>query len=260
MARSPARPDRGKERLLIDVQLRVGPNFRDRTLRVVERVASPEGLDRVSPILLDFDPSFQQLQIHHVRLWREGTSIDAYSAADVRMLDVEDELGSRLLLGTRRMMIVVPDARVGDTVDLAYTLSGRNPIFAGHVVDTVQLGARNAARVRARIRVEPGGRPVDVHVRGAAPPPERREREGGAIDYAWDIKGGPQVEDEDRVPDWFEPYPIASISDFRGWADVVAWALPLYPPTAPSPATGRTSQATCSPGASATARTSRISW
>jgi len=235
-ARPAARPVGGVEHVLVDVQLRVGPGVRDRSLRYVRRVASPEGLDAVSPIALDFDPTFQRLQVHHVRLWREGKSIDAYRAADVKMLDVEDDLHDRILEGRRRMVIVVPDLRVGDAVDVAYTLSGANPIFAGHTVDHVWLGGPGLERLRARIRVEPGGRPVDVHVRGSAPAPVRRER-GGAIEYAWDMAGARSIEDEDedRVPGWFEPYPVAELSDFRDWREVVAWALPLYAPSSPSP-------------------------
>jgi hypothetical protein len=101
MARPPARLEGGVERLLLDVQLRVGPSVRDRFLRFVERVASTEGLDEASLITLDFDPTFQRLQVHHVRLWREGKSIDAYRAADVKMLDVEVQLLSARFLCQR---------------------------------------------------------------------------------------------------------------------------------------------------------------
>jgi hypothetical protein len=51
---------------------------------------------------------------------------------------------------------------------------------------------------------------------------------GDETEYLWERRDVVPIEGEDRVPGWYFASPWVDVSEFEAWADVVAWALPLY--------------------------------
>src|SRR5439155_17166765 len=85
---------------------------------------------------LDFDPSFQRLFIHHIKIQRGSDSIDKLIPATIKMIQQERDLERHIYNGAVSAVIFLEDVRAGDRIDYSYTIRGFNPILGGRYVDS----------------------------------------------------------------------------------------------------------------------------
>jgi hypothetical protein len=69
---------------------------------------------------------------------------------------------------------------------------------------------------------------VDVHRENGAPEVVTRKLDD-AVEVVLHRHDAPAVVDEGEYPAWYQPFSQAQVAPHRGWDEVVAWALPLYP-------------------------------
>ena len=100
----------------------------------------------VSKAELHFNPAFQTLTLHEAAVWRDGVRQDRLHGARIELLRREERLEQSTLTGTQTLLVVMNDVRIGDAVDIAYTVHGANPIFKGRYADNYQLNVRLAGR------------------------------------------------------------------------------------------------------------------
>ncbi len=232
----PAKPHAsGLDYLLLDEQIRISSQetYRRRAYQIV----SDGGRQNGSQVSISFDPSYQTLTLHHLRLVRGDTAIDKLDLSRVQILQQERDLDRQLYNGDRSALVILEDVRIGDVIDLAYTLRGRNPVFEGHFIDGTGLGwALPVQEFRYRI-VAPQGHRLKSRIHGEADPViDRRDLSSTEEELSWRAVNLPLVQSEDQVPADHVVFSFLDVSDFNTWADVVAWALPLYAPeAAPTP-------------------------
>src|ERR1700691_2242695 len=68
--------DGGLLRLLHDTQvclLQPGSAYH---VRAVQRVLTRNGAERAAQLVLEFNPTYERLEVHHIRIWREGSCIE----------------------------------------------------------------------------------------------------------------------------------------------------------------------------------------
>jgi transglutaminase-like putative cysteine protease len=220
---------------LLDDQVRVGPPY-EHYARRVRSIRAIAGVENAGQVSIELDPTYQRLTLHALRIVRGAESIDARATATLRLLEQENDLDARMYNGRVTLSIVLADLRVGDVTDLEYTITGANPVFAGHVVDAFNLGSPRGARHRRLRLLSPASRQVAWRTLGLPLEPTTRTQ-GGQREDVWDRRDVPASADEDGVPSWYVTTPFVTVSDFASWGDVVTWALPLFEhPIRPSPA------------------------
>jgi hypothetical protein len=132
-----------------------------------------------------------------------------------------------MLTGEQSAVSFVEDLRVGDVLEYAYTRRGYNPILGGHY--SARFGVQFGTPMdRQRVRVLwTADKPLHVrtHLTTAVP---AKKIGTGITEYLWDFTNLTALEHEDYLPASYEPYPYVEVSDFKDWARVVDWALPLY--------------------------------
>lgn len=216
----------GQNYLLLDRQANIatGETYSRRVFQIVSEAGRSDG----AQVSINFDPSYQTPTIHHLQLIRGGQVTDRFDPAKVQILQREQDLDRQLYNGERSALIILDDVRVGDIIDLAYTLKGRNPVFGDHFIDLAYLGwAVPVQELRYRV-LQPTGRTFAHQIRGDSPgAPARRTTEFGE-ELLWVRRNLPAIEGEDKTPNWHVVYPFLEVSDFGSWASVVEWALPLY--------------------------------
>lgn len=218
---------RGTTFLLIDSQYRVSAKGVERYLHEAEQVLSPAALEDVSQLQFDFEPSYQKLIIHHVRLLRGSQTIDALKQSEISVIQQESELDQRLFNGTLSALIILKDVRAGDVIDYSYSLVGDNPILGGRYADTFMLAdSQTVDRLRCRL-LWPAGRQLFYRNQKTDLQPAIRKI-GGETEYVWERQNIAAVDYDDSVPAWFNPYPRVQLSEFGTWGEVVRWAEPLY--------------------------------
>lgn len=184
---------------------------------------------------ITFNPEYQQLAIHRVQLRRDGRWSDRLDPDRISLARRESGFENDMADGAVTALIVLDDVRVDDVVRVAYTIHGSNPILDGQDSDTMYF-AWQSPLLDARMRLlDDPDTTLDVRRENGAPEPMRRQS-ADAVELEMRAHGAAAIVDESNYPVWYQPYPRAQASATRSWADVVAWALPLYPAvTAPLP-------------------------
>lgn len=228
-------PEAGLRCMLDDRQVRVTQNGSQSYNHLVQQVTTAAAVEQVSQLRLDFEPSYQSLVIHHIRVVRAGQTIDALRPSEIKVIQREEELHEQLFNGTLSAVVLLNDVRPGDVIDYAYSVNGDNPVLAGNFADLLSLAHSDTVsllRVRLlwpaarRLFVRP--QQIDLQPSVTQGPDE--------FEYVWERRDAPGVEYEDSTPAWFDPTPFVQLSEFETWGQVARWAAPLYAPGELSPA------------------------
>jgi lipoprotein NlpI len=214
--------------LLSDVQTRLdAPGEQQQYVRSRLVATESAALADVSKAELHFNPAYQTLTLHEAALWRDGVRHDRLKDARIELLRREERLEQSTLTGTQTLLVVLNDVRVGDAVDVAYTLHGANPIFKGRFADNYQLSFGSAADV-VHVRIDhPIERALRVKgIRTEVTP--QAVRDGNRESLRIVKRDVPMVRGEDQVPPWYKVWPSVHISEYGDWNEVARWAEDLF--------------------------------
>ncbi len=230
-AAQPAAPGaKARREPLVDMQVQLAPKSATASYLHLQRVAlDTSTLREVSEPQISFNPAYQQLVIHQIGVLRDGQRLDRLKDARIELMRREQMLERQMIDGVRTALVVISDVRVGDVVDLAYTLEGENPIFEGRYAALLHV-ASDAPIDRLHLRIE-GPPERRLQVRGIATDlaPERFE-EGGRQVLRLVREHVAPVVDETATPPWFKVYPALHVSEYASWAEVDQWAQRLFAP------------------------------
>ncbi len=213
---------------LYDVQIdrRVG---RDSTY--IEHVFEPRSAASIADagrFQIEFNPAYEKLTIHRVELRRDGRWQDRLSPDRISLARREAEFEQGIADGVVTALIVLDDIRVQDVISLSYTLSGSNPILAGQSSDFSQLAWRSPVLDNYFRAVYDPGTKIASFAENTSVTPMLSEGTDG-VEASMHTHAMNAVVYEDSYPIWYRPYPMVQLAERRTWADVVAWAIPLYP-------------------------------
>jgi transglutaminase-like putative cysteine protease len=223
----PSEEGLGLKHLLYDRQIRVSSGSVDRFFCQSTKVLSSAHLERISKLELEFEPSYQRLVIHYIRIHRGTKMIDALRPKEIKIIQKESELDQQLYNGTLSAVIFINDMRVGDILEYAYSINGLNPIFQDSYSATFYLALYEPVEILRSRLLWPTGRGLYFKNHNTQLNPVIRAT-GRNTEYLWMCHQVPALTYEDNTPDWFQPEPRVQISEFDSWQQVVEWALPLY--------------------------------
>lgn len=195
--------------------------------RIVYSPQTSSGIQNAAEISIDFHPDYEELVLHYVRLQRDGNSVERLRADQVRLIQNERDMDKHLYNGEVTAQFVLDDVRVGDVIDYAYSIKGRNPVFAGRYFNSYALGwqvpvDRVAIRINSAADRQLSSKVYNIDLAGT------EQLENGRRIYSWRLEGSKPLRGEDHIPDWYDPYPWLQISEYRSWRDVSDWADSLY--------------------------------
>ena len=191
------------------------------------------GVQNGSTLTIDFNPGYESLTLHWVRIWRAGQHLECLDTNSVKIVQPERDLDEYALNGEKSAVLVLNDVRVGDIIDYAYTIKGANPVFGGRfsAVVPVQLG-QSAERLRTRV-LWPARRHLYAKTHGCEVVPAAIAGKE-TMEYVWDFRPAPGEALEDSLPRWCDPQPWVQLSEFKTWADVNQWAAALFQVASPA--------------------------
>ena len=223
------RPQSGIEYLLADMQVMESGDDRIWYDRFADRLTKRSAIETEATLSIRFDPSFQTLALHHIRIIRDGVASDRIDLAEMQLYRVETERDRLIYNGDLELAYIVPDVRVGDILDYAYSIKGKNPAWGSQFTfGASQQYSVPVGRITNRILIKDG---LDHQIKGYANAAEPEiTRLDGFTELKWnaDTVAGLDVE-EDR-PYWNYGYPISKVTSFRDWKAVGTHFSRAYDP------------------------------
>ncbi|MFT5790163.1 MAG: hypothetical protein ACI8SJ_002292 [Shewanella sp.] len=213
--------------LLLDNQYRVTENGEQSKFNhYAIKAISAKGLDHVSQITVSFDPSYERIGFHGVKVIRDGVVIDKTFDGQFS-LDKTDNANDLLYDGSLTAFWAVNDIRIGDIVEYSFTQYGQNPVYANTFTGGRTLQWQVPIEQQF-IRVLWGKRNPLYFKMLNTEQTFTESRLGGETDYQLIVNQQPIQTVSDDAAAWYEPYAKVQFSESKDWQSVVDWAQPMF--------------------------------
>jgi transglutaminase-like putative cysteine protease len=182
---------------------------------------------------LVFNPAYQRTQLHLLRVHRGGTVIDKLPGARITFMQREQGLENGVYSGVVAASILVDDLRVGDTMEIAYTNIGDNPVFHGRYSDNASWDQSSPTEWRRVTLRSPADRKVAWRLMGDRPGDAVTPEEtvaGGIRRLRWQARGLPRSEHVEDAPSDYLQHRFLQFSEWASWREVTDWAAQLFTP------------------------------
>lgn len=186
-----------------------------------------KGVQRVSQINIDYDPSYQKLFLHQLTIWRDGKLINKLDSSKMLLIQREKELDKLIYNGEKTLNILLDDVRINDVVDYSFSIIGSNPIFAGsfsiaHSLDwSVPIDSLYVRLIWNK------SKKLNYRVKNTELTVEQKNLAGGT-EYWLEDQNIAAVKEEKNTPSWFDPHGIVYFSEVENWGEVADWGTQLF--------------------------------
>ncbi|TDH18372.1 DUF3857 domain-containing protein [Segetibacter sp. 3557_3] len=221
----------------IDIALEQQRNLAKQTVYVKRsmRILSETGVENNSDISISFDPAYEKIILHTVRIMRNNQTIDKLQISKFKTVQQEEELARHLYNGSLTAFLALEDVRKGDVIEYSYSRKGTNPIFAGKFADVLSTRFRVPVLNLYYKVIVPAGRKLNISNRLETVKPIVSSEPQATV-YEWKLNNVGGMQAEENTPSWYDPYPVVLLSEYSSWNEVSRWANTLFPAT---PALGK---------------------
>jgi transglutaminase-like putative cysteine protease len=227
---------------LSDTRLDASGAERVFTSRLVQQVTGSDGLQPAASFEAAFNPSYERLVIHGIRVWRDGAVREAARPEAFELFRRELNLERAVYDGRLTAHMIVPDVRVGDVVDTAFSIIGGNPVLKGSLSISPRLQwSSPVIETRVEVRI-PASRAVSLRPFGRLPKLQDVTTDGVRT-LRWIARDlGPWRHEADAPP-WHAGFASVHVTDTIGWDEVAGLFSGFYEPPAQLPETLETATA-----------------
>ena len=222
-----AKPDGAgaSEYLLVDRQMRIDHGA-SLFSHYITRPLNPAGVTSESQLSLEYDPETEHLHIHSVTVKRGGERIDELKRGRIEVLRRESGLEDGVLDGSLTFHLVMADVRVGDIIDVEFTLERTDPEWGNRFYTSYHTNWDSPVKVSRLLVHARTGQVFNFADHGGNSPEDRTEDGWRTLTWRWrDI---PAVAQEAGAPSWYPQYARIEFSQFANWQDVASSTSPLY--------------------------------
>lgn len=216
--------------LLVDQQENLEP--RASYYHEARQITSENGVQNGAAIAVSFDPSYQKLIFHSIRLIRQGVAADRLNRSQIKLFQREREMESFLYDGSFTAQCHLEDVRVGDVIEYAYTIEGANPVLKGKYFAIFATEWASPVRHAIARIVYPAQRKLQLTIKNRVVQTAATTNRG-TTEWRWEEKEIPARRIDPNTPRGYAPYGRVEVTEFADWQQVAAWAVPLYHTDAP---------------------------
>ncbi|NIJ06904.1 tetratricopeptide (TPR) repeat protein [Sphingomonas vulcanisoli] len=126
--------DNAADLRLVEIQTRYDTQGVHQYAHQIVRVLQPQAVQAFGTVGAVWQPATDKLTFHRISIRRDGTEIDALKdGSGIQVIRREAGLEAATIDGRLTATLPLPDLRVGDEIELAYTIDSLNPVLAGHL-------------------------------------------------------------------------------------------------------------------------------
>lgn len=191
---------------------------------------SEDGVKSFAQLDFDFQPEYEQLEFHHIRIVRDGMVQERLPEARFEVIRREKDMHNALFDGSMTAFTILEDVRPGDVLSYAFTIRGINPIFAGNQHGFIRLGFSKPIRLMRR-RLLWDSKKMNLRWRTLGSVSHAPEFHAGTPlnEVEWTNYELSTVDIEKDTPGYFFDYPLLTWSSYSDWTDFCGWACKVYP-------------------------------
>ena len=214
----------------IDVSYEAQVSLADqsRYYRNVKKMISQAGVQNGSEVAVTFDPLYEQLAFHTVKIVRNGETINKLQLSNIKIVHQEKELNNFIYNGSLNAVLILEDVRQGDILEYSYTIKGFNPIFKNKYSGEFNMNFSVPLYQVYYKLIVPDGRRMNIKYLNQRPSATQSTVNGQQV-YEWRINDLQPVVLQDYLPSWYNPYAQVLVSEFNSWKEVNDWARDLFP-------------------------------
>jgi len=213
------KPAASNHYLLIDHQHHVERHAGYR--RTVRKLDTINAVQESGQFRIDFDPRSDRLTIHSLAVIRGEQRGENAKMPRLRILQREAGLESLVIHGLLTVVALLEDVRVGDILDLSYTIHSQSPVFPDHFWRWHSIPEQLPVRVFSLSARFATGRAMRWKSNDTSLTPAIRE-ENGETEWSWKTTLTPNLDVESNVPEWHRLGKWIQLSDFASWGDIAA--------------------------------------
>jgi len=215
---------------LVDYQLSVNADSTASFSRLNFTILDASRIDEGSQFLYEVVPGSQQVVFHSCVIHRDGQTINALDADNIRAVQRERELEKQIASGRLTVELTVDDVRVGDTVDICvteYDLAGEHPLYGRYFQATNWLSwgvpvARQTLLLRNNSPKSVQFREID-----SEKSVDKRKEVAPGDTYTQEWSELPMRESTPGVPNWFWP-PAYFVTSESSWESISSYLYNFY--------------------------------
>ncbi len=191
------------------------------------KVFNSDGIQSMSDIDISFDPAYQKLSLHELKIIREGKIINKILDSNIQTIQQESSAERLIYDGSLTTIINLKDIRENDIIEYSYSITGSNPINKESYSNTLyQQYVSPVNRVFNRI-IFPKNIKLNLKLFNGAKEPKITVTKN-LTEYIWDMNAEDFIIYDNNVPQWYNPQRRVALTTYNSWEEVVDWALPLY--------------------------------
>ena len=219
----------GLDSLLFSRQVYFDGETRQEFYRSATKITSRAGLENGGALSFDFRPGLEEIRLHSLRVYRDNEIIDLTQTAEFSLLRRETELERGILDGRMTAFTNLPDVRVNDIVEFAYSRTYRTVLMGNHFFDTFTMSfSVPVGMLEYRLTV-PEQLALQIRANRSGISPATIEESDGFRKYSWTIRNTPVYNAEEHAPTWHIPYDYIEISSIKKWDDISIDLSEFYP-------------------------------
>ena len=213
--------------LLSDIQVRFAKQGDVTYYAAAWQIGSAQGLDG-SALQVNWDPALEAVTIHRYRILRGGQPIDLLrDGSAIKVIQREAGLENAMLDGRLTATLQPEDLRVGDVVELSYSVDSHDPAMAGHSQSVAgPSDGVNFGRFRVRMLWDKDKQMQWRAFPGIIQPKLRKTAQGSEL--VADLYNGTAPLGPEGAPSRFKLVNAVEITEFTDWQGVSRTFAPLY--------------------------------
>ena len=197
-------------------------------IKRVIKIISEAGVQNKSEISLGFDPGYEKLTVHSIKIIRDGKTINKLELNKFKTIQQEKELNDFIYNGSLNAVLFLEDVRKGDVIEYSYSYKGFNPIFKGRYDEVFGTGFSTPLYNLFYKLILPKGRAVTIKNANDTIKAVTNIYSDRTV-YEWHKTNIVPFHTQDALPSWYDPYPFVMVSEYQSWKQVNDWASSLFP-------------------------------
>jgi len=204
-------------------------NNRINYISIARNLSYTEDVESYSNLTFSFDPEYEEIIIHDIKIFRDNKFIDKLENAKIDILRREDELNNLNYNGRETLSIILYDIRVGDLLSYSFSREGKNPVFKSYFGQIEYINSPWDTYKTHIVAIFDEDSHKDLDIRYFHQD-EKLQKEiiDGYIYYELISDNLKELKVPNDAPNSYDPWSRILFSNTKSWEEINIWAMEIY--------------------------------